>query len=131
MATIVIDFDGTIVEHEFPRIGPLKPNVIAALRQLKADGHYLVLWTCREDHPFLSDQSYLSDAVNFMKSHGIEFDAINKSLPLEKEGDWRKHTLRRKPHGHIYIDDCNLGGLPIDDWDEIYHMINRQLNVIE
>ena len=45
---IAIDFDGTIVEHRYPRIGKEIPFAIATLKQLQTERHLLVLWTVRE-----------------------------------------------------------------------------------
>ena len=42
---IAVDFDGTIVEHEYPKIGRPIPFAIETLLQLQQDGHILILWT--------------------------------------------------------------------------------------
>ena len=42
---IAVDFDGTIVEHKYPKIGKELPFAIETLLDLKADGHQLILWT--------------------------------------------------------------------------------------
>ena len=34
MANIAIDFDGTIVTHEFPKIGRLLPGVVETIKAL-------------------------------------------------------------------------------------------------
>ena len=45
--TLAIDFDGTIVEDAYPKIG--KPNAFAfeTLKKLQQNGHRLILWTYR------------------------------------------------------------------------------------
>ena len=48
---ICVDFDGTIVEHRYPAIGPALPHAFDVLKALQGAGHRLVLFTCREDHP--------------------------------------------------------------------------------
>ena len=45
---IAVDFDGTIVEHRYPKIGREIPFAIETLRRLREDGHLLILWTVRE-----------------------------------------------------------------------------------
>ena len=45
---IAVDFDGTIVEHRYPRIGREIPFAITTLRRLQAEHHQLILWTVRE-----------------------------------------------------------------------------------
>ena len=44
---IAVDFDGTIVEHRYPKIGKEIPFATQTLRQLIQDGHRLILWTIR------------------------------------------------------------------------------------
>ncbi len=45
---IAVDFDGTIVEHKYPRIGDEIPFAIDTLKELIKDGHQLILWSVRE-----------------------------------------------------------------------------------
>lgn len=40
---IAVDFDGTIVDHRYPRIGKEKPFAITTLKRLQQEGHYLIL----------------------------------------------------------------------------------------
>lgn len=109
-----IDFDGTIVEHKFPKIGKPLPGAIETLKELKKAGHQLILWTCREDQGHKIDKQYLREAVEFCKKEGVEFDAVNESLPDDFRPDG---VLKRKPFAHYYIDDAIIGGFP--GWDEI------------
>ena len=46
--TIAIDFDGTIVEHRYPKIGNEIPFATDTLKMLMKDHHRLILWTVRE-----------------------------------------------------------------------------------
>ena len=48
MATIAVDFDGTIVEHRYPEIGAERPFATDTLKMLIKDRHKLILWTVRE-----------------------------------------------------------------------------------
>ena len=75
--TIAVDFDGTIVEDAYPKIG--KPRIFAfeTLKKLQQDGHRLILWTYRHG-------TRLQEAVDFCRSNGIEFYAVNASFPEEK-----------------------------------------------
>ena len=45
---IAVDFDGTIVEHRYPKIGKEIPFAIQTLRTLIKEGHQLILWSVRE-----------------------------------------------------------------------------------
>ncbi len=111
---IAVDFDGTIVRHEYPKIG--KPNLFAfeTLKALQKQGHRLILWTYRAGKE-------LDDAVEFCKEHGIEFYAVNKNYP-EEEFD---ETISRKIYADIYIDDRNIGGFP--GWSVIWKLINENI----
>lgn len=44
MATIAVDFDGTIVTHEYPKIGTELPFATETLKMLIKDHHKLILW---------------------------------------------------------------------------------------
>jgi hydroxymethylpyrimidine pyrophosphatase-like HAD family hydrolase len=113
---IAVDFDGTIVEHRYPSIGKELPFAIETLRKLATEGHRLILWTVREGR-------YLDDAVEFCRSRGLEFYAINRDYPEEEQE--RNNHFTRKLKADLWIDDRNLGGLP--DWGTIYEMIRHRL----
>ncbi len=109
--TIAIDFDGTLHTGEWPSIGEPMPYAIDTMQRLKADGHYLVIWSCRE----CDAQTAM---VNWLLQHGIPFDRVNDNHPDDVATyGWNS----RKITADIYIDDRQLGGLP--DWDEIYQLI--------
>ena len=111
---IAVDFDGTIVEHRYPSIGKELPFAIDTLRKLAEEGHRLILWTVREG-------KYLEEAVEFCRSRGLEFYAINKDYPEEE----RSHdNFSRKLKVDLFIDDRNVGGLP--DWGLIYRMVKEK-----
>ena len=42
---IAVDFDGTIVEHDYPRIGKINLFAFETLKQLQKEGHDLIFWT--------------------------------------------------------------------------------------
>ena len=108
--TIAVDFDGTIVEDEYPKIG--KENLFAfeTLKKLQENGHRLILWTYRHGKS-------LTEAVEFCKENGIVFYAVNKSFP-EEEFD---PTYSRKINADYFIDDRNIGGLM--GWGQIYQLL--------
>jgi hypothetical protein len=108
---IAVDFDGTIVEHKYPRIGEELPDAVATLRQLIRDGHKLILWTVREG-------ALLDEALAWCEERGITFYAVNRDFPEEREED--RH-FSRKIKADLFLDDRNLGGLP--EWKQIYSMI--------
>lgn len=104
---LAIDFDGTIVESRYPKIG--KPMIFAfeTLKKLQNEGFILILWTYRSGE-------YLDEAVEFCKDHGIEFYAVNKSYPEEEFDD----SISRKIAADFFIDDRNIGGFI--GWGNVY-----------
>ncbi len=107
---IAVDFDGTIVEDAYPKIG--KPMIFAfeTLKKLQEEGHRLILWTYRSGEK-------LDEAVKFCEEHGINFYAVNKSFP-EEEFDG---SFSRKIHADLFIDDRNIGGFM--GWGAIYQLL--------
>lgn len=112
--TIAVDFDGTIVEHHYPAIGPERPFAIETLKMLIKDHHRLILWSVREGR-------LLDEAIEWCRERGVEFYASNRDYP-EETYDNNPH-FSRKLKVDLFIDDRNLGGLP--DWGTIYRMISH------
>ena len=110
---IAVDFDGTIVEHKYPEIGNERPFATYTLRKLIEDRHRLILWTVRRGKE-------LQEAVDWCKERGVEFYAVNRNFPEETVEPHRGYS---KINAELFIDDCNLGGIP--DWGKIYQMINE------
>ncbi|HHV85893.1 MAG TPA: hypothetical protein GXX42_08810 [Petrimonas sp.] len=106
---IAIDFDGTIVEHAYPKIGKPIPFAIETLRMLHNDGHQLILWTVREGR-------LLQEAIDYCERNGICLFAVNANYPEED-----RENSPRKLMADLFIDDRNLGGLP--DWGIIYKAV--------
>ena len=112
---IAIDFDGTCVTHDYPRIGK-EIGATEVLKRLVEAGHKLILNTMRSDKE-------LQDAVNWFKKNGIELYGVNEN-PSQKQ--W---TNSPKVYAHMYIDDAALGcplinapelsNRPFVDWDSI------------
>lgn len=108
MAKIAVDFDGTIVEHEYPKIGKEIPFATETLRMLLAENHKLILWTVREGE-------LLDEAIEWCRQRGVTFYAVNADHP---DDDLDKgHHFTRKLKVDYFIDDRNIGGLP--DWGQI------------
>ncbi len=114
MATIAVDFDGTIVTHDYPNIGSELPFATETLRMLIKDRHRLILWSVREG-------KLLQDAVDWCKERGVEFYAVNRDFPEERGVENNNH-FSRKLKADYFIDDKGIGGLP--DWGQIYQIIS-------
>ncbi|KAA6351244.1 hypothetical protein EZS27_001390 [termite gut metagenome] len=111
---IAVDFDGTLHIGQWPGIGVPAPYAIEVMRKLKADGHYLIIWTCREGER-------QTEMINWLLEKSIPFDRINdhRSGSVELYG----HNSR-KVYADLYIDDCQVGGLPT--WNEIYEFVRQK-----
>lgn len=123
-----IDFDGTCVLEQFPKVGPDVPDAVRVLKTLVEKGYRLILWTARSD-------KLLQDAIDWFKKHGIELYAVNKD-PHPLEG-W---PIPRKVIPAWYIDDRNLGtpmktvfdngkSFEVVDWNSIEDLL-KQKNII-
>lgn len=93
---IAVDFDKTLsLNAPYPDVGEPNLKLIDWLNQRKRfEGAKIILWTCREGKP-------LEDAVEFCKSNGLTFDAVNENLP-EIGFDCRKIVAS------MYIDDLAI-----------------------
>jgi hypothetical protein len=112
---VAIDFDGTICRSDkFPQIVAPIPEAIAFIRECRAAGVAVILWTCRTDR-------HLADALAWCDSQQISFDAVNDNLP-----DWiaafRAAHADVSPNGRkvaadLYLDDRSVGGI---DWKQAF-----------
>lgn len=109
---LCIDFDGTIVYSDYPKIGKLKPNAVEVINRLYNGGYKIIINTCRAG-------IYEGYCYQFLKKHNIQYHYINSNLPEDIE--FFKQDCR-KISADIYIDDKQLGGIP-DDWEKIYKLI--------
>jgi len=108
---IVVDFDGTCVTHEFPKVGK-DIGAVPVLKKLIESGHKLILFTMRSDieNPKSDEYNikaiggkYLTEAINWFEQNGIPLYGINEN---PKQKDWTKSP---KAYGQLYIDDAALG----------------------
>lgn len=104
---IAVDFDGTVVDHEFPRIGALKPGAREALMAFRKAGHKIIIWTCRHGQ-------HEKDVRTFLNDHDIPFDTINNPIMGADLGT-------RKVYADLYIDDKGIRFE--DNWDELRRFI--------
>lgn len=112
---IAIDFDGTCVTHEYPKVG-VDIGAAPVLRRLVDSGHKIILNTMRSG-------KYLEDAENWFKLNNIPLFGSNIN-PTQKS--W---TDSSKVYANLYIDDAALGcpliidpnfsNRPYVDWEAI------------
>ena len=91
---IAIDFDGTIVKHEYPEIGELVPLAKEVINTLIYNGHKCFLYTMRSDRTLI-------EAKNFCVSNGIRLCGWNESP--------EQFSKSPKQYANLYIDDAALG----------------------
>jgi len=101
---IAVDFDGTLCEYAFPKIGEQKQHhkeLLDLLVVMRQNGHKLILWTCRGDN---EEYPCLSEAVHWCRKQGLEFDAINENI----KGTKKLSGTSPKVLADYYLDDRSL-----------------------
>lgn len=92
-----IDFDGTLCEFKYPDIGEPNEALIQYLIHTKSQGTKLILWTCRSGQE-------LTNAVEWCKERGLEFDAVNANLlDITEKMGFKDDS--RKIFADLYVDD--------------------------
>ncbi|WPJ72121.1 hypothetical protein DEEACLCL_00104 [Salmonella phage CRW-SP2] len=117
---IAIDFDGTCVAHEYPKVGR-DIGAVPVLKSMVQKGHQLVLFTMRSGEE-------LEDAVWWFRSHDIPLFGVNTN-PTQKS--W---TDSPKAYAQMYIDDAALGcplvypdsGRPYVAWGAVEYMLQQR-----
>jgi hypothetical protein len=92
---LAIDFDGTAVTHDYPRVGK-DIGSAPVLKELVQNGHQLILWTMRSGKE-------LEDAVNWFAENDIPLYGVQRN---PSQDTW---TNSPKCYAQIYIDDAALG----------------------
>lgn len=124
--TFAVDFDGTIADGYPDRPLALNPEAIRVLRDLRAEGHRLVLWSCRAT-PY-NDTPILADEVQRFYSFGEVPERVldtwrlfgEMRALLQSQGAWDLFAeiwqAPGKPFADIYIDDKS----ELPEWPRIY-----------
>lgn len=95
---IAVDFDGTLCEEAYPKIGKANVELISLLLTMRKYGHELILWTCRSG-------ALLDNAIEWCEKRGLRFDAYNTNLPRIIE-EYRGRDSRKITYDML-IDDRN------------------------
>jgi hypothetical protein len=116
---LAIDFDGTAVTHDYPRVGK-DIGSAPVLKELVQNGHQLILWTMRSGKE-------LEDAVNWFAENDIPLYGVQRN---PSQDTW---TNSPKCYAQIYIDDAALGcpltfdealsGRTFVDWTEVREIL--------
>ena len=94
-----IDFDGTCVTNEYPKIGQ-DIGAVPVLKKLIDNGHRLILYTIRSNFKGKND---LDAAVEWFKKNNIELYGINNN---PTQASWNSSP---KVFADFYIDDLSVG----------------------
>jgi len=105
---IAVDFDGTVVTHDYPLVGKDVPDAVDVLLDIQANGHKIILNTMRSDEK-------LEEAANWFKKRGIELYGVNEN-PSQKI--WTKSP---KIYAHRYVDDAAIGCPLIYNIDGVFY----------
>jgi len=112
--TIYLDFDGTVVEHQYPKMGRINYGCMEVIKKLQDAGHEIILNTYRAD---LNDGT-LEEAVRFLNEECWMFfknrDSENSLQPLTGVLTKKVHApmwdLKRAIiEGVLFIDDQSKG----------------------
>lgn len=111
---ICIDFDGTCVTHEFPKVGK-DIGAVPVLKKLVEAGHKLILFTMRSNRPVPNETGdptimdvtgmFLDDAVNWFKQNDIPLHGINEN-PTQK--NWTNDPIISQFNPNKYSGKCNF-----------------------
>lgn len=93
---IGLDFDGTVVTHDYPNIGKPIDNCLQTLKRCVNSGARICLNTMRSGDT-------LKEAVDYLIDNGIPLFGINCN---PEQSEW---TNSPKVYAHTYIDDAALG----------------------
>ena len=106
-----VDFDGTIVRNEFPKIGEelivamdgVKPTEV--MIALQGQGDKIIIWTCRCGR-------YLVEAIQWLEERGVYPDGVNCNL-IGTPGFGIPKIV-----ADVYIDDKSFP--PFTNWQDVY-----------
>jgi len=112
MKILAIDFDGTIVDDQFPAIGNMVPGAKETINELYAMGYEIIIWTSRTHIRLL-------EAIEWLAKNGIKYHRVNESSPVNLRMYGNKDS--RKIFADMYIDDRGVNPLPT--WPEIMETI--------
>lgn len=94
---IAIDVDGTIIDHQFPKLGKPNPGALEWIKKFQETDVKLILYTMRSDQ-------YLEDVIQYLRDNNIE-DFYGYNINPDQI-NW---TNSPKIYANLYIDDAAYG----------------------
>ncbi len=123
---VALDFDGTLLTHEFPDLGE---DIGAFEWLLRFQNNFpelkYLLWTVRSGEPLLG-------AMRYCAYRGLEFWAVNVNLD---QHTW-PYPGSCKAYAHAYVDDAAVGTpltymkpsfRPHVDWERMGPMLEQRI----
>lgn len=103
--TIYLDFDGTIVEHNYPEIGEYNEGCFKVIKKLQTAGHEIILNTIRSG----MRNGTLEEALYYLKKnrHHLLNPLTECTIFKMPPEEWNWSSM--KESGDIYIDDIAPG----------------------
>lgn len=95
--TIAFDFDGTIIEHAYPEMGPIRPGIRELMAELRSAGAEIVIFSGRCSNAW---PEYKEGSREKAKKELEEFLVLNE-IPF----DWVDDGSHGKIPADVYYDD--------------------------
>lgn len=124
--TICVDFDLTLCDSVYPKLGPPKDGALAAMRELKCMGFYIIVSSCRScswnwdlyygDAPHVAavDRLVFQDMVKWLQDYEVPYDLVDDGT-------------KGKVSAHYYLDDKAVR--VENNWPEVIKFIKERENV--
>ena len=128
---IYLDFDGTVVEHQYPMLGQYNDGCFEVIQKLQRAGHEIILNTYRVN----CDDGTLEIALDFLNNNAdYKIDPIVKHTASKiHPGRWNLESVREQ--NFLFIDDIgkgtplrkavNLRGSKMVDWATVDALFSR------
>ncbi len=121
--TIYLDFDGTVVEHEYPDMGTYNAGCFEVIRKLQDAGHDIILNTYRVD----CNDGTLEEALHFLHAPDSILPVTEFTHTKLNPGYWNWPFF--KANRLVFVDDA-CAGIPLKptiiipngkmvDWDAL------------
>ena len=102
---IFLDFDGTVVEHQYPMLGRYNDGCFDVLQKLQQAGHEIVLNTYRVN----CDDGTLEIALDFLNNNPVYTIAPIVTYTPAKIDPCRWNWRVFKEKNYVFIDDICKG----------------------
>jgi predicted mannosyl-3-phosphoglycerate phosphatase (HAD superfamily) len=100
---VLLDFDGTVVEHQYPAIGAYNEGCFEVVSALQNAGHEIVLNTYRIE----LEESSFQDAIDFLHSSQAISKVLKRTTKKINPQAWDLEKAIET--GVLYLDDIALG----------------------